>query len=263
MPEDQSGAVMPPIRLTMQILERLAACGGEMGVTEIAHELSATKPRVFRHLQSLLSLGYVSHSPATRKYSVGMRLNLLAKIVGDNVELTKAIKPALETLRDKTGQTSVFASLLDGRMAIVDFAVGTTFVQYAFRPGASFSLHTSSLGHVALAFGPQDYWDLLRIDDLKLETPKSITNPSRLARQVQTAKARGWTIVPEGAVAGVNAIAAPVFYHDASFAGAVAIVGSVQNIPAKPPQELIDAVVEAGRQASGSLGMRWDAAIGI
>lgn len=262
MPESQGGVVMQPVSLTMQILECLAACGGEMGVTEIAKALSATKPRVFRHLQSLLSLGYVAHSSTTRKYSVGMRLNLLAKIVGDNVELTRSIRPALETLRDQTQQTSVFASMLDGQMAIIDFALGTTFVQYAFRPGATFSLHSSSLGHIALAFGQQEYWDFVKLDELEPDTPKSITDPAKLTQRVQKAKARGWTIVPEGAVVGVNAIAAPIFCHDASFAGAVAIVGSAQNIPANPPQGLIDAVLAAGRQASRDLGWRPDSAIG-
>jgi DNA-binding IclR family transcriptional regulator len=261
MPEDQDGPIIQPVGVTMRILEYLASSGGEKGVTEIARELSATKPRIYRHLQTLRQLGYVTHSLATRKYRVGMRLHLLAKMVGDNVELMPAVRPAMETLRDQTNQTSVFASVLDGKMTIIDFALGTTVVQYAFRPGATFSLHSSSLGHIALAFGPEEYWDYLKGDKFEPETPKSITDPVKLKPRVRKARARGWTIVPEGAVVGVNAIAAPVFYHDANYAGAIAIVGSVQNVPADPPPELVDYVIAAGRQASRNLGWRPEAEI--
>ena len=256
MPEDQGGPIIQPVELTMRILECLASSGGEKGVTEIARELSATKPRIYRHLQTLRQLGYVTHSLATRKYRIGMRTHLLAKMVGDDVELTPAIRPAMETLRDQTTQTSVFASVLDGKMTIIDFAMGTTLVQYAFRPGATFSLHSSSLGHISLAFGPDEYWDYLKGEKFAPATPKSITNISDLKPFIQKTKARGWPIVPEGAVVGVNAIAAPVFFHDANYVGAIAIVGSVQHIPADPPQELVDYVVEAARQASSNLGWR-------
>lgn len=238
----------------MRILECLAKSGGEKGVTEIAEELGATKARVFRHLQTLRQLGYVSHNSATKKDYIGMRLHLLSQLIGTNVDLSKALRPALETLRDQSGQTAVFATVLDGKMTIIDFALGTTPVQFSFRSGAAFNLNSSALGHIALAFGPKNYWDNLKADQFEQETPKTITDPAKLPARIEEARARGWTIVPEEAVLGVNAIAAPVYFHDGGFAGAIAIVGSVQYIPAKPPQDLIQQVIVAGHQASHNLG---------
>ena len=256
MPEKQDGPIIQSVGLTMRILECLASSGGEKGVTQIARELSATKPRIFRHLQTLRQLGYVSHNRATKKDRVGIRLHLLSKMVGDKVELMPAVRPAMETLRDQTSQTTVFASVLDGKVTIIDFALGTTVVQYAFRPGATFNLNSSSLGHISLAFGPEEYWDYVKVDRFEPETPKTNTDPAKLATRVSKARARGWTIVPGEAVLGVNAIAAPVFYHDSSYAGAIAIVGSAQNVPANPPLDMVDYVIAAGQQASRSLGWR-------
>ena len=139
---------------------------------------------------------------------------------------------------------------------IIDFTLGTAAVQFTFRPGAAFSLNSSALGHISLAYGPESYWQHVKVKAFKQETPKTVTDPSKLPPRVKKARARGWTIVPEESVLGVNAIAAPVFFHDSTFAGAIAIVGSVQNIPAKPSQELIDSVVAAGHQASQNLGWR-------
>lgn len=254
MPAAQDGQIIQSVELTTRILDSLARSGGEKGVTELARELSETKARIFRHLQTLRQLGYVSHNDATRKDRVGMRLHLLAKMVGENVELTPAVRPTLETLRDQTGQTAVFATVLDGKMTMIDFTLGTTLVQFAFAPGAKFNLNSSALGHISLAFGPAAYWDHIAAEAFEQETPKTVTNPASLPERVQTARARGWTTVPEEAVLGVSAIAAPVFFHDSTYAGAIAIVGSVQHIPATPTQELVDHVVAAGHQASKNLG---------
>ena len=215
MPAEQDGQIIQSVELTMRIFESLAASGGEKGVTELATELSATKARIFRHLQTLRQLGYVSHNPATRKDRLGMRLHLLAKMVGENVELTPAVRPALETLRDQTSQTAVFCIVLDGKMTMIDFALGTTLVQFTFRPGATFNLNSASLGHISLAFGPEEYWDYVKVDKFEKETPNTITDPTTLAARVQKVRERGWALVPEEAVVGVNAIAAPVFFMTA------------------------------------------------
>jgi DNA-binding IclR family transcriptional regulator len=254
MPKTPDAQIIQSVDLTLRLLERLAADGGEKGVTELAREMSTTKARIFRHLHTLRSLGYVSHNTATKKDRIGIRLHLLAKMVGENVELPRALRPALETLRDGTGQTAVFAVMLDGKMKMIDFALGTMPVQFTFRPGATFNLNSTSLGHVSLAFGPEDYWDHVRVKRFEQETPKTVTDPAKLPARVQKARARGWTIVPEEALVGVNAVAAPVFFHDGEYAGAIAIVGSVQHIPANPSQDMIDRVVAAGHIASQNLG---------
>jgi IclR family KDG regulon transcriptional repressor len=254
MPKEQDAKIIQSVGLTMRILECLASSSGEKGVTEIARELSVTKARAFRHLQTLRQLGYVSHNKATKKDRVGMRLHLLSKMVGGNIQLTPAVRPTLEALADQTGETAVFATVIDGKMTIIDFALGTHLVQFSFRPGATFNLNSSALGHISLAFGPESYWDYVNAAKFEQETPKTNTDPRKLKPSVKRARTRGWTIVPQQAVLGVNAIAVPVFFHDDNYAGAIAIVGSVQNIPTTPPQYLIDQVMAAGQQASQNLG---------
>ena len=259
MPEKQDPQIINSIDLAMRILENLAADGGEKGVTELAKEFATTKTRIFRHVQTLRRLGYVIHNPATKKDRIGMRLLLLSNMVGENVELSAAVRPALEELRDQTGETAVFATVVDGKMTMIDFASGTAAVQFTFRPGATFNLNSAALGHISLAFGPKENWDGLDVEAFEQETPNTVTDPAKLPARVQKARARGWTIVPEEAVVGVNAIAAPVFFHDGNYAGALAIVGSVQHIPANPAQDLVDHVIAAGHRASRNLGWHPDA----
>lgn len=259
MPVEQDAKIIQSVGLAMRILECLASSDSEKGVTELARELDVTKARIFRHLQTLRQLGYVSHNKSTKKDSTGIRLHLLANRVGNNLELTPAVRPCLETLRDSTGETAVFATVLGGKVTMIDFALGTNVVQFTFRPGATFNLHSSALGHISLAFGPEEYWEHLKEGEFEQDTPKTITDPKELKARVEKARISGWTIVPQQAVLGINAIAVPVFFHDNRYAGAIAIVGSSGNIPDVPPQQMIDQLSIAGQQASRNLGWRPDA----
>ncbi len=59
---------------------------------------------------------------------------------------------------------------------------------------------------------------------------------------------------PMAAMLGVNAIAAPVFDKSATAVAAVAVVGSIQFLPAKPETRLIKALRDCAGQISRRLG---------
>jgi DNA-binding IclR family transcriptional regulator len=76
----------------------------------------------------------------------------------------------------------------------------------------------------------------------------------RLERAVAQVRSRGWATAPNQVLHGVNGLAAPVFNHAGSYVGAVAIAGSIQYIPASPPQDQIKAVAQTADRISRKLG---------
>src|SRR5262245_85488 len=77
---------------------------------------------------------------------------------------------------------------------------------------------------------------------LKAWTPQTICSPSALRRAIAQVRARGWATAPNRVLQGVNGLAAPLFNHAGHYAGAVALAGSIQDIPASPPPSQIHAV---------------------
>ena len=69
--------------------------------------------------------------------------------------------------------------------------------------------------------------------------------------QVRT---RGWAVAPNQVLPGVNGLAAPIFNHAGGYAAAVAIAGSIQYIPASPPEDQIRAVTHTAELISRKLG---------
>lgn len=255
-PDSLNPKVIQSVALSLRILENLADCGEEKGVTQIARELGTTKARIFRHLQTLRELGYVIQNDKTQKDRIGVRLYLLGRLVGENVELTQAVKPSMGPLRDNTGQTAVFSTELDGKMVILDFELGTTPVKISLKPGTSFEIHATALGRIALAYGPETLWHEVEGGGLPPQTQYTIQKADELKDAIATVRNQGWATAPQETLIGINAIAAPVFYHDGSLAGALGIFGSLQYIPEKPSEEQIAQVRQAARIASQTLGWR-------
>lgn len=243
------------VALTLRILETLANSDTDRGVTELARELGCTKARIFRHLRTLRHLGYVAQDPRTDRNQMGSRLYLLGRIVAERFDLVRAVRPAMESVRAATAQTTVFSAVLDEQVTILDLLRGTDPVEIGLKLGSAFPLHATAQGKIALAYGEgadaaHSGRRLARL------TTHTVTAPERLRTQLETIRREGWAIAPQETLIGVNALAAPVFAHDGALVGAIAIVGSIQYIPAPPEAGQIESVRYGGRLASEALGWR-------
>ena len=243
--------------LALRILENLTESSEEKGVTQLARELGTTKARVFRHLYTLRERGYVIQNEKSQKNRIGLRVFLLGRQVGEGIDVLKAVRPAMERLRDRTGQTAVLAGVLDGHATIIDFRMGTADpIQIGLRPGTTFELHATALGRVLLAFGPPSTLERALGGEMAKLTEHTVTDPATLRAQVAQVKKQGWSTAPEETFLGINALAAPVFFHDGGLAGALAIVGPVRSVPGAPDVRQLEELLHCSRGASRALGWR-------
>ncbi|HVO14337.1 MAG TPA: IclR family transcriptional regulator [Alphaproteobacteria bacterium] len=246
------------VMLTLRILESLAASHDEKGVTQLARELGSTKARIFRHLQTLRNLGYVVQNPQTEKNSVGARLYVLGQLAGERFNIIGAVRPAMERLRDQVQQTTVFSTILDRQVTILSLLKGANPIEIGLRLGSIFDLHATAQGKIALACGPAAMVDAFLKQKLIRHTPHTVVDPETLRAELETVRRQGWATAPEETLIGINALAAPVMGDAGKLVGALAIVGSIQHIPAHPPRDQVEAVVGAARLASQNVGWRPD-----
>jgi DNA-binding IclR family transcriptional regulator len=105
-----------------------------------------------------------------------------------------------------------------------------------------------------LAFAPRPFQARILSRRLAAFTDKTITSAERLEKSLLDVAKRGYASAPEESMLGLNAVATPIFdSHDACVA-ALAVVGSIQFLPAKPKPSDIDALTKASRQVSRKLG---------
>ena len=257
---DKSGSGVQAVVLALRMLEFVAQSPRSVGVTELARGFGTTKSRIHRHLQTLLEAGYLIRDAETERYRVSARLMALGQAVSETHELTATARPAMRSLRDRFGHSlALSVPEIDG-VRIIAVLVGNSNIEIGVKPGSLMALHNSAQGKVALAFGDESLMRGLMHAPLTASTPHTFTDPVDLAAEIRSIRQRGWASAPNESLIGMNAVAAPIFDALGKFAGAIALVDSIQFITASPPSAMTEGLKAAARRISTDLGFRPKAA---
>lgn len=250
-----AGGVMA-IRVALSILEQLAKLES-VGVTELSRLLGTTKPRVFRHLRTLVDQGYAVQDPGTERYAAGPRLVALGYAAGlaPADSLLKLARATMTRLCEQFGH-SVNLSLVYGDSAsIVESLPGSSFVGVAMRTHMPMPLHSTAAGKLLLA---EIHARRRKLPGRPYEkfTANSLTGTRALLRELVRIHRQGWAGAPEETVLGINAISTPIRDHRGELVAMISLVGSIQFIPRHPPRAMIAAMRKAAQEISAALQLQ-------
>jgi IclR family KDG regulon transcriptional repressor len=253
MLQDRPGAGVRSVLLALDVLEAVAFSGEELGVTQVAERLSVTKGSVHRHLLTLVERGYLVQNPFTTKYALGPKSRLLARLAPDP-DLFKLAEGPMRELRDRLGHSVVLSASAPRGALVVNTVPGTSAIEIGVRPGSELSFHATAQGKVLLAFAPRPQQQRVLSRPLQSFTTRTILDPKLLEEELMSAVRLGFAAAPEEAMLGINALAAPIFDDRDSCVGALALVGSIQYLPAEPDPKTISALKAGADQISRKLG---------
>jgi DNA-binding IclR family transcriptional regulator len=196
----------------------------------------------------------VHQEQATMRYAAGIKLFILGERLRERFDIIAVAREDMARLREETGQPVTLSTLVENQVVVLEVLQGQAIVNFGTQSGTVLDPHASAHGNVALAFGPESLLDCCLAKPLKAWTPHTVCSPDALRRLVARVRARGWATAPNRVLQGVNGLAAPLFNHAGNYAGAVAIAGSIQYIPASPPPSQIKAVTQTAERISRKLG---------
>jgi DNA-binding IclR family transcriptional regulator len=131
---------------------------------------------------------------------------------------------------------------------------GTAAIEIGVRSGSELPFHSSAQGKVLLAFAPRPQQQRILAKPLTSSTPHTVIDPEPLEDELVRIAQLGFATAPEQAMLGINAVAAPIFDEQDSCAGSLALVGSIQFLPAEPDANSISALKAAAGKISRMLG---------
>jgi DNA-binding IclR family transcriptional regulator len=251
-PFEESG--LASVDLILGLIEMLASSKRSHAMSDIARELGISKTRVHRHLRALMQHGYVLQDRTTERYEIGTKLLALGESVRDRFDILAATQAEIGRLRDETGQTVTVSALIEDVVVILELLRGKMVVEFGIRPGSTLDFHASAHGLIALAFGPAHLAEKVLSHPLKSWTASTVTDPTKLKKQIEKVRVQGWATAADQLLVGVNALAVPVFDFRHSWRGTIAIVGPTQFIRANPSKEQLAQVSSAAEQVSRRLG---------
>jgi DNA-binding IclR family transcriptional regulator len=197
------------------------ADGGEQGTTGLARRTGISASTVSRQLGTLVRVGLVEHAADTGRYRLGVGVLRLASAVLGRLDVRDVARPHLEQLVDEVGETATLSIPGDRDAITVDFVPTDRYLQGVTRLGRPSVGHASSAGKVLLAFGGVP----LPRGRLRRYAPRTITDPARLAKEIETVRTQGWAMAIEEREPGLSAIAAPVWGPGGTLVAIVALQG--------------------------------------
>jgi DNA-binding IclR family transcriptional regulator len=242
------------VKVTVRILDELALAQRAMGVTELADLLEETKPRIHRHLSTLREMGIVEQDQQTERYRLGWRVFQLGEAAGTQFDLRARAEPYLIRIRDELRETAVLTVPLNGRPMVIS-NVDNIYARITIgvKPGNRPVPHCSALGRVTLAFSPPALQDEVLSGPLAAETPLSMVDPAQIRQRLALIQEQFYDVSDSEVMTGVNTVAVPVFRDGAVLAGAICIVGSIQNIPNPPTRKQVDVLHACASELSTQL----------
>ena len=208
-----------------------------------------------RLLESLSQIGFVERERDTKRYRIGPKLFRLVVTSKPRRDIVSVVHPVLEWLVKETGEDAGLAELQGTHAVIIDRVDGGHALKIIDVIGQPEPLHCGGFRKVLLAY-QDDAWIHSYVAGLKFEkyTPRTITDSESLWREIRRIRKHGYATSSGERLADAGGIAAPVFDFTGNIRATIQIVAPITRLTPKNVQRYIEAVAEAGEQASALLG---------
>jgi IclR family pca regulon transcriptional regulator len=199
----------------LAVLSAFASGRPQLGISELARELTLSRSTVHRYVVTLAALGYLEQDPSTRRYRLGPRVLDLGFAAVSSMELREISAPHLQRLSDDTGHTVNMAILDHTDILYVErcrsHRLGQREIDLNLHVGSRLPAYCTSMGKVLLAFLPDEEREALldRIELVK-RGPNTLTSRVALEAELRRVRDEGIATNIEELAFGLRSIAVPV-----------------------------------------------------
>jgi DNA-binding IclR family transcriptional regulator len=263
-PRRDSGAVLRargskslPVGVVSKVLRILEALNSSpigLHLKDIAEQTDVNKSTAYRFLAHLESERYL-YRDDSGAYMVGPRLARLGSGISYQTTLRKISRPILQDLWRVTSET-VNLGILDGQdVYYLDVVQSPHPFRMASHMGIWRPLYCTSLGKALAAFLPTDEQEHL-VASLRFErfTPRTIVRLSRLRKELERIRQRGYALDDQEATLGARCVGAPILVEGEKVAGAISIAGPTTRIGLAKIPAFAKAVLASAQEISHHLG---------
>jgi len=171
----------------------LIAANGSLNLTQLASMMGVGMATAHRIAVTLTAREWIIKE-SDLSYRIGEGMTRLLAPEDVAVDIRTLMRPLLEDLWAKTGET-IHLTKLDGRHVVyLDQLVSTQPVHSVSRVGGRSPAHCVSPGIAQLSLQNQEYLDWFLAEPLQRHTKNSITDPSRFRALLAKVRARGFAV---------------------------------------------------------------------
>jgi IclR family pca regulon transcriptional regulator len=221
------------LRRGLALLTCLGQVAQPLGLSELAAAAGLDKATTHRLAQTLVECGYLRQDPATRSYSLALRILDLGFAALSNLDVRALALPYMRALAARFAGASVSLAVLDGGDVLYIERISQRRITLSVdvQVGSRLGAHCSSLGKALLAaLPPEQAQAAIQRHPLEPMTPSTITSPARLEAELSRIRAAGYAVNDEETVLGLRSLAAAIRGADGRPVAAINVAVSAAEV---------------------------------
>jgi DNA-binding IclR family transcriptional regulator len=253
MTHQRSQSIIQSIERAAAVMRSFTENEPELGVTELSIRTGLHKSTVARILTTLQTESFVSQNLRTGKYRLGVGLISLAGVALGRVDVRTAAYDYLDDLVEAT-QESVSVTIRDEAESLNVLSKSSPKpVRFVTWTGRRLPLHCTASGKVLLAgLSPEERKPL--VSRVRRYTDRTIAGGRDLEEEIIQVEKQGYALAEEEYEQGFSAVAAPIFSHEGTVAGALSVSGPSFRLDTPKLKSFIPALTETAARISKELG---------
>lgn len=207
---------------TLDLFEAFAAEARPLRLSEVATLLKAPVSSCHQLLRTLEARGYL-YGLQLKSYYPSKRMLRNAEAIARHDPLLNLLLPAMEKLRDATGESVLLAQLSGDKALLLEVVESKGSIRYSAQPGALRQLHCSAVGKCLLGnLSSEERVALLPRAPFPRMTPATLVTRRDLDANLEEGRERGWYASLGETTPELSAVAARLRVAGADFALSVA-----------------------------------------
>jgi DNA-binding IclR family transcriptional regulator len=243
------------VRRAVLLLKTLGRDEGEPTLAELVRAVGLNKTTTFRLLTALEAEGLVERG-GSDGYRLGPELAALGSRALGASDLREAARAELVALARATRETAHLEVRVGAETLILDEAMGGHRVGTTPSVGTRWPAHATSTGKVLLAALELDALSAYLAVPLAPLTPRTISDPRALERELARVRERGYATGIEELEPGFMAVAVPVRARDGQVVAALGIGGPRVRLDPERLAAIARTLPEHAERISERLGAR-------
>lgn len=241
----------PALEKGLAIVELLASSPKPLSTRAIADQLGRSKGEIFRMVFVLVERGYLLRNAATDELTLSNRLFELGMRTPRSRQLVEVAAPAMETLSDQIGHSAHLVVINKGETVVIATATGSAEINFTLRLGYRRPALDATSGQVIIAFQDAARRHAM-IKDSSAVKRLSVT-VSRLAKQLDEIRSRGFLIAGSHDAVGVTDICAPILGRQERAIASIVVPCLNRRGPTLRHNDVIPPLIETCRGVSDAL----------
>jgi DNA-binding IclR family transcriptional regulator len=195
----------------------------ELTLAALSQRSGLPRSTTHRTADTMIRLGWLDKPE--HRYRIGNRLFELSGLAPIRHELREAVLPYLQDLHHAT-RITVQLGVLDGpRVLVVEKITGHRQMPMLSQVGGTLPAYCSALGRAILAWSDEETVDTVIAAGLPARTPRTLTSPVALRRELAAIPDRGWAVEREEGNIGLSCVGAPIFGPLGDVVAALSVTG--------------------------------------